>query len=105
VARSGIGALDVRQASADHAREALSYNSLALYLGIAFGPALGEWLLRDGTSTRRGSGRLCWVQWPHCLLPGFRVCGTPGRPQSLPRSCPADGYPYGRCSAAPPGWA
>lgn len=28
--------------------EALSFNSLALYLGIALGPALGEWLLTSG---------------------------------------------------------
>lgn len=31
--------------------EALSFNSLALYLGIALGPALGEWLLDAGGFT------------------------------------------------------
>lgn len=31
--------------------EALSFNSLALYLGIALGPALGEWLLASGGYT------------------------------------------------------
>jgi predicted MFS family arabinose efflux permease len=30
------------------AGEALSYNSLSLYLGIAFGPLLGQWLLAEG---------------------------------------------------------
>jgi predicted MFS family arabinose efflux permease len=32
----------------DRLGEAISYNSLGLYLGIALGPALGEWLLRSG---------------------------------------------------------
>lgn len=31
----------------DRLGEAISYNSLGLYLGIALGPALGEWLLRS----------------------------------------------------------
>jgi MFS family permease len=33
------------------AGEALSYNSLSLYLGIAFGPLLGQWLLANGGFT------------------------------------------------------
>ncbi len=37
------------------AGEALSYNSLALYLGIAFGPGVGEWLLATGGYT------LAWI--------------------------------------------
>ena len=35
----------------DRTGEALSFNSLALYLGIAFGPAIGEWLLDVGGFT------------------------------------------------------
>ena len=42
-------------APAGRAGEALSFNSLALYLGIALGPLLGEWLLDAGGFT------LAWV--------------------------------------------
>lgn len=36
--------------------EALSFNSLALYFGIALGPALGEWLLQSGGFTLAWAG-------------------------------------------------
>ena len=51
--------------------EALSYNSLGLYLGLAFGPPLGELLLESGGfeppgTARPGSpsSRRCW--WSCC---------------------------------------
>jgi MFS family permease len=47
------------------AGEALSYNSLALYLGIAFGPGLGEWLVAV-------SG------YPTAWLVGAGLCGVAG---------------------------
>lgn len=44
---AGVAAL-ADLAPPDRLGEALSYNSLGLYLGIAAGPALGEWLLGAG---------------------------------------------------------
>lgn len=58
--------------------EALSYNSLGLYLGIAFGPPLGEWLLRTGgfTTAWVGAGVLAAVA-------GGVVMMLPGRAHAL----------------------
>jgi predicted MFS family arabinose efflux permease len=44
---AGVAAL-ADLAPPDRQGEALSYNSLGLYLGISFGPAIGEWLLSNG---------------------------------------------------------
>ncbi len=43
----------------DRLGEALSYNSLGLYLGIAIGPALGEWLLDVGSFRAAWIGAAC----------------------------------------------
>ncbi|MFC6285974.1 MFS transporter [Nocardioides sp. GCM10027113] len=50
-------------APAERMGEALSYNSLGLYLGIAFGPPIGEWLLDTGgfTTAWVGAGVLAGV--------------------------------------------
>ena len=39
--------------------EAVSYNSLGLYLGLAFGPPLGELLVRVAGFTAAGMAALC----------------------------------------------
>jgi len=43
--------------------EALSYNSLGIYLGLSFGPPLGELLTETGGSRQRGTAPPVWRSW------------------------------------------
>lgn len=65
--------------------EALSYNSLALYLGIAFGPALGQLLIDLGGfgAAWIGGGALCLLAAALALrMPETAVGLEPGEPQA-----------------------
>ena len=44
--------------------EAISYNSLALYLGLAAGPPLGEWLAEGHGFATAGTSRPCSLSSP-----------------------------------------
>ncbi|GIH08246.1 MFS transporter [Rhizocola hellebori] len=70
----------------DRLGEALSYNSLALYLGIAFGPALGEWLLRAGNFDTAWLGALglgCLATLFAAGVPRMKRVHAPAEPAPL----------------------
>ena len=65
--------------------EALSYNSLALYLGIAFGPALGQLLVDTGgfAAAWAGGSALCLLAAALALrMPETATRLAPGEPES-----------------------
>ncbi|MBA3488428.1 MAG: MFS transporter, partial [Longispora sp.] len=102
---AGVAAMG-DMAPPDRLGEALSYNSLGLYIGIAAGPALGEWLLRVGGFRAAWIGVLCLGAMAALFatrVPSMRQSVDGGaKPSPLPRRLIGPGLVFlaGLASAA-----
>lgn len=77
--------------------EAMSFNSLALYLGIALGPVLGEWVVRE-----YGFAGAWWAAAGLAGGAGLLAVAHPARAKGVP---PPPGGGSASADSAPPGAA